>query len=159
MNSNTTSQIRLRAVNRGDLPLLYEFNLDPDANTLAGTIARSIESFNANWDKVLADSNVTARMIEIGEQVVGTISCFQRDGENCVGYWLDKRFWGQGIASHALELLLNEVHTRPLHAQVAIGNQASLRILQKAGFTIQRIEMCEEDERYLAGEVIYLVLQ
>jgi hypothetical protein len=51
-----------------------------------------------------------------------------------VTYWLDWSYWGQGIASRALVLLLGEVPVRPLRARVASDNVGSLRVLHKAGF-------------------------
>jgi RimJ/RimL family protein N-acetyltransferase len=57
-----------------------------------------------------------------------------------VSYWLGREFWGRGIASAALALLLAEVKTRPLHAHVVRHNVASIRVLQKCGFVISGAE-------------------
>ena len=43
---------------------------------------------------------------------------------------------GRGIASRALELLLDLVPARPLYARAASDNAASLRVLEKAGFQV-----------------------
>ena len=159
MDAIAISHVRLRDIEPDDLPRMYEFNLDPDANRLAGTIPRSIDAFKANWENALADSNVVAKAISVGDVLAGYISCFKRDGIHSVGYWVGKNFWGQGIASRALELLLNEVRIRPLHAQVATSNRASLRVLQKHGFVIQRVQLEPADDRYLECEVAFLVLE
>ena len=47
-----------------------------------------------------------------------------------------REYWGQGIASAALRQFLALIATRPLTAHVAKHNLASLRVLQKCGFTI-----------------------
>lgn len=99
--------VRLRNVERGDLPRMYEMQLDPESNRLAGTIPRSAEAFEAHWAKVLRDPSLTAKVILLDEEVVGTVSCFPNEGQTHVGYWVSRDHWGKGIASRALELLLH----------------------------------------------------
>ncbi len=159
MNPIVTNHVRLRDIVLDDLPRMYEFNLDPEANRLAGTIPRSAHAFNAHWESALADPIVVSRAIAVGDVLAGYISCFQRDGIHSVGYWVRREFWGQGVASRALELLLNEVTIRPLHAQAATSNRASLRVLQKHGFVVQCVQVEPADDRYLECEVAFLVLE
>lgn len=90
--------------------------------------------------------------------LVGSISCFQRDGLNYVGYWIDCGYWGRGIAGRALALLLEEVTIRPLHARVATNNGASLRVLERCGFTIRERRFSPETDRFLACEEAILTL-
>ena len=153
------SYVRLRDIRPDDLPRIYEFQLDPDANCLAATISRSADAFDAHWRNVLADPDVIVKAILLGDVLAGHISCFQQDGFHSVGYWLSKEFWGQGIASRALELLLADVPIRPLHARVATSNRASLRVLQKCGFVIQHIQVSPADPRFLECEEAFLVLE
>jgi RimJ/RimL family protein N-acetyltransferase len=138
---------------------MYQFNRDPAANRLAATIPRSAAEFAAHWDKVLADRNIVAKAISVDDQLAGYISCFQHDGCHFVGYWIGQEFWGQGIASRALELLLNQVTIRPLYAQAATGNQASLRVLQKCGFVVRSVQVAPADGRNLECEEALLVLE
>ena len=133
--------------------------LDPESNRLAVTIPRSAESFDALWENAFRDERVTARVILQDGVMVGNISCFQFNGLDSVGYWIDRNFWGRGIASRALELLLCEVTRRPLHAQVATSNVASLRILQKCGFEIVRVQNSPATDRYPACEEAQLILR
>ncbi len=51
-----------------------------------------------------------------------------------VTYGIDRSSWGQGSATAALRLLLEEVKTRPLHASAAFDNAGSMRVLEKCGF-------------------------
>ncbi len=53
-----------------------------------------------------------------------------------MGYWIGREFWGQGIASRALDLFLQEETRRPLYAHVAVHNLASRRVLEKCGFSM-----------------------
>ena len=81
------------------------------------------------------------------------------DGEDHVGYWIDRAYWGKGIASRALHLLLREVAKRPLVATVATSNGASLRVLQKCGFVVERVRLSPATDRYPECEEAVLVLR
>ena len=67
--------------------------------------------------------------------------------------------FGKGIASTALQLLLNEIQSRPLSAHVASSNRASLRVLQKSGFVVERAYLSPATDRYLECEETLLVLR
>ena len=127
---STVDRVRLRGLERDDLPHMYDLQLDPDSNRMAGTIPRPSAAFDAHWAKCLDDQKNTNRAILFDEVFVGYISCFPMDGQDHIGYWIDRASWGKGIASRALQLLLQEVTSRPLIATVATTNAASLRVLQ-----------------------------
>lgn len=151
-------RIRLRPAEVADLPRIYTLQLDPESNRMAATVPRSAEAFDAHWAKVLADPQVAARVILVDEQVVGVVSCFPRDGQDHVGYWIDRAYWGRGIASRALHLLLQEVGTRLLVATAATSNGASLRVLEKCGFVVETVRQSPaSDRRYLECEEAVLV--
>ncbi len=150
--------VSLRNVARDDLPRMYQMQLDPESNRLAVTNPRSAEAFDAHWAEIQRDPNVNAKAILLGEEMVGYISCFIHEGQANVGYWIGREHWGRGVASRALELLLLEVAARPLYAHVATGNAASLRILQKCGFVIERVQMSPASDRYPECEEAALVL-
>lgn len=159
MESTDISHVRLREIERVDVPRMYEFNLDPVANRLAMTIPRSADAFEAFWIRVLADPTIIAKAISVADVLAGYISCFKLDGVDAVGYWIGQEFWGKGIATSALELLLKEVPVRPLHARVATTNRASLRVLQKCGFVVRSIQVSPADDRFLECEEALLVLE
>jgi RimJ/RimL family protein N-acetyltransferase len=79
--------------------------------------------------------------ITVDGRLVGSIASFVIEGDNEVTYWIDRAFWGQGIASRALALLLESVPVRPLFARAATDNVGSLKVLQKAGFAITGTEI------------------
>jgi RimJ/RimL family protein N-acetyltransferase len=103
---------------------MYDMQLDPEANRMAVTLPRTGEAFDSHWAKALADPGNTTRAVLVGEAMVGYISCFPMDGQDHVGYWIDRAYWGMGIASRSLHLLLREVVKRPLVASAATSNTA-----------------------------------
>ena len=155
----TDESIRLRPVQPGDLPRMYDLQLDPESNRMAVTIPRTREAFDSHWAKVLGDPGNTTWVILVGEELVGTISCFPMDGQDHVGYWIDRAYWGMGIASQALHLLLREVAKRPLVAAAATSNGASLRVLQKCGFVVERVRLSPASDRFPECEEAILVLR
>lgn len=155
----TDDGVWLRPVQPGDLPRMYAMQLDPEANRMAVTIPRTGEAFDSHWAKALADPGNTTRAVLVGEAMVGYISCFPMDDQDHVGYWIDRAYWGMGIASRALHQLLREVTKRPLVASAATSNGASLRVLQKCGFVIEQVRLSPASERYPECEEAVLVLR
>jgi RimJ/RimL family protein N-acetyltransferase len=138
---------------------MYDMQLEPESNRMAVTIPRTREEFDAHWAKALDDPGITAKAVLVGEALVGYISYFPRDGQDHVGYWIDRTYWGMGIASRALQLLLQEVTKRPLVATAATSNGASLRVLQKCGFIIEQVRVSPARERYPECEEAVFVLR
>jgi len=131
--------ITLREVVPSDLPIFYEQQRDPEANRMAAFVSRDPddrEACLAHWDKILADETVVARTILYGGQVAGHVAKFERDGRPEVTYWIDRQFWNKGIATGALARFLHTVTVRPIYGAAAADNVASLRVLQKCGFTV-----------------------
>jgi RimJ/RimL family protein N-acetyltransferase len=151
--------VRLRPVQPGDLPQIYDMQFDPESNRMAVTFPRAREEFDLHWAKALDDPEITAKAVIVAGALVGYISCFPIDGRNHVGYWIDRAYWGLGIASRALQLLLGEVTKRPLFASAATSNRASLRVLQKYGFVVELVRLSPESERYPECEEAVLVLK
>lgn len=152
-------RVQIRPVEPGDLPRMFELQLDPDSNRMAVTNPRTREAFDTHWAAALADPQVTARAVTVDVTLVGYVSCFPAEGGNHVGYWIDRAYWGQGVASRSLRLLLGEVTKRPLVAVAATSNEASIRVLQKCGFVIEAVRHSPATDRYPACEETVLVLR
>jgi len=155
----TADAVRLRPIEPGDLPRIFDRQLDPESNRMAMVIARTREAFDAHWAKILTDPRNTTRAIVVGDELVGYISCFPMDGDEHVGYWIDRAHWGRGIASSALHLLLQDVTHRPLVAAAATSNVGSLRVLQKCGFVVEKVRVSPASERFPECEEAVLVLR
>jgi|SRR3954454_2677222 RimJ/RimL family protein N-acetyltransferase len=127
--------VRLRQVLPEDLPVHFEQQRDPASVALAAVPGRDRAAFDAHWAGLLADDTVLLRSIVADDLLVGSALSFVRDGVREVGYWIGREHWDRGIASRALPLLLAELDERPLHATVAAHNPASVRVLEKSGFS------------------------
>ncbi|HLW35662.1 MAG TPA: GNAT family N-acetyltransferase [Chthoniobacterales bacterium] len=131
--------ITIRNVEPSDISIFFEQQLDPEANRMAAFVRKDRQQravFDAHWNKILNSSQNITKTIVAGEQVAGHIACFP-DGTNMeVTYWLGREFWGKGLATKALNRMLDLVVDRPIFARTAIDNIGSIRVLQKCGFKI-----------------------
>lgn len=128
-------EVRLRAVTEDDLPIIFEHQRDPVAYRMAAFPPRERDAFMTHWRSILRDASVVVRTIELDGDVAGNVVLFGFEGRREVGYWIGREFWGLGVATRALSAFLQEVEERPIYAGVAETNVASVRVLQKCGFT------------------------
>jgi RimJ/RimL family protein N-acetyltransferase len=130
----------LRNVVDDDLPIFFEYQLDPEANYMAAFTAKdptNQEAFMAHWGRILTDETTINQTILFNGQVAGSVSSYEEEGKPEVTYWLGKEYWGKGIATSALkEFLAQKNQIRPIYARVAKDNIGSRRVLEKCGFKI-----------------------
>jgi RimJ/RimL family protein N-acetyltransferase len=149
-------EVLLRDVEADDLPFFFEHQRDPVSVALVVFRSRERAEFDEHWAKILADDTSLKKTIVADGQIAGHIASFERDGEREVGYWIDRALWGRGIASEALSAFLSLEQRRPLYAGVAPHNLASIRVLQKCGFTLCKSATDQEPEP--AGETHILLM-
>ncbi len=130
--------VSLRRVEDGDLEAFFEHQADPLAVEMAAFPARDREQFAAHWTRLRANDAVVTRTVVADGEVAGNIGSWDDDGQQFLGYWIGREWWGRGVATRALALLLDEVHVRPLHAHVVAHNAGSIRVLEKCGFRRDR---------------------
>lgn len=125
----------LRDVVDTDLPVFFEHQRDPIAARMAAFHSREHEAFMAHWRlRVLGDAANKAKTVVVDGRVAGNVVSWDQAGRRLIGYWIGREHWGQGIATRAVAEFLQHETTRPVHAWVAEGNVASLRVLEKCGF-------------------------
>ncbi|WP_433421138.1 GNAT family N-acetyltransferase [Microtetraspora malaysiensis] len=137
------SDVALRDVEDGDLDALFHQMRDPQSVQMAAFTSKDPDdrqAFDAHMSKLRTSPDVILRAVTRDGQLIGSISSFVIEGATEVTYWIDRAAWGQGVASQALAQLLELVPVRPLYARAASDNLGSLRVLQKAGFTITGTE-------------------
>ncbi|MCP1301259.1 GNAT family N-acetyltransferase [Chryseobacterium sp. S0630] len=129
--------IKLRPTVVDDLETLFQFQLDDEANHLAAFTSKDSankKAYIAKFTKLLADPTINNQTIIAGTVIVGSIAKFIMEGDAEITYWIDKNFWGKGIATNALKDFLVLETTRPLFGRVAFDNLGSQKVLKKCGF-------------------------
>lgn len=132
-----TNNITLTKTEKDDLYLLFEFQLDPEACFLAAFTPNNRNDKKAyieKYTKHLNDPTINMQTIRINQEIVGSVAKFVMEEEAEITYWVDRRFWGQGIATNALKHFLKIEQTRPMYARVAFDNYGSQKVLEKCGF-------------------------
>jgi ribosomal-protein-alanine N-acetyltransferase len=80
-------------------------------------------------------------------QVVGSIGCKPKDDVARktieIGYFVGEHYWGKGVATEAVRLLVDFIGTRldvvRICAHVFAQNKPSMKVLQKNGFYLEAI--------------------
>jgi ribosomal-protein-alanine N-acetyltransferase len=133
----TKPEITLKKTEIADLELLFQFQLDEQACFMAGFMAKDHADKNAyiaKYTRFLSDPTINMRTILLEENIVGSVAKYVMEGDAEITYWIDKKYWGQGIATHALNEFLKIENTRPILGRAAFDNVGSQRVLEKCGF-------------------------
>ena len=107
----------------------------------------------------MASNTTTNFAIEVKGKAVGGIGILLKDDiykKNVeIGYWLGEEYWGQGIISSAITEIVDYTFRNfdvfRIYAGVFEYNLASMRVLEKAGFhkeTIQIKSLLKEGELF-----------
>jgi len=132
-----TPVIRLRPTEISDLDYLFEFQLDKEGGYLAAFMPKDHadkEAYLRKHTKFLSDPTINNQTIMVGDRIVGSIAKFVIEDDAEITYWIDRKFWGQGIATKALKDFLAIETTRPLFGRTAFDNFGSQKVLEKCGF-------------------------
>lgn len=135
--STPIPDIVLRPTEVADLETLFLIQLDPEGGYLAAFTPNDPADRTAYFNKftkLLEDPAVNNQTIILDGVIVGSIAKFLMDGRAEITYWIDRRYWGKGIASSALESFLSIEKARPIFARVAFDNIGSQKVLEKCGF-------------------------
>lgn len=135
--TNDKLNIRLRPTEVRDLDILFQFQLDQEARYLAAFTSEETtnrEAYLTKYTKLLNDPTVNNQTIVAGDDIVGSIAKFVIEGDTEITYWVDRNFWGQGIATVALTDFLALETIRPIFGRVAYDNISSQKVLENCGF-------------------------
>ena len=149
-NSLTGINIRLRALEPGDVDLLYAWENDTAIWNVSNTIAPfsrfQLEEYVLNAQNDIFAARQLRLMIdsvEPGEQekTVGTIDLFDFDPFNCragVGILIREPFREKGYALEAMNIFIRyafgTLHLHQLYCNISPGNVSSLNLFKKLGF-------------------------
>lgn len=133
----TERNIQLIKTEKDDLNTFFQFQLDEEANYLAAFTAKDPHDKTAyieKYSKHLAEPTNHTRTIMVDGVIAGSIAKFVMENDAEITYWIDKKFWGQGIATTALRDFLKIETIRPIYGRVAFDNYGSQKVLEKCGF-------------------------
>lgn len=115
------------------------------------------------WLARAVDESERAWAIEIDGAAVGGVSLHpgvdvhRHSAE--LGYWLGRRYWGRGIMTRVIDAFagpaMQAFRLHRLYATVYANNPASMRVLEKAGFTREGTQKSAVMKR---GELLDLVV-
>lgn len=129
--------IQFTITEKEDLDCFFQFQLDTEASYLAAFTPKDPTDKAAYIDKYtkfLTDPTITMLTIKVDGIIAGSVSKFLIEEEAEVTYWIDKKYWGHGIATAALQEILRIEQGRPIYGRTAFDNYASQKVLEKCGF-------------------------
>lgn len=130
-------KVELRKTRSSDLDILFDYQADDEAGYMAAFVRNSWKdkaAYIEKWEKFLVDDSINSWTILNNGTIAGSVGTWIMDGEIQITYGIGREFWGQGLATKALELFLKDMHTRPLYGSAASDNIRSIKILERAGF-------------------------
>lgn len=135
--------VSLREVRDDDLEALFELESDVAGSDMIAFLPREPgdrAAFDAHWARIRTDPETLIWIIEDDGRFAGYALSFLMEGERQIGYWIVQQLWGRGIATAAVDRMLDLIPERPLWASTVDDNLGSQRVLQKAGFVFQHVE-------------------
>ncbi|WP_345059211.1 GNAT family N-acetyltransferase [Hymenobacter glaciei] len=130
-------QVKLRKTEKADLEFFFRFQLDEEANYLAAFTPKDQPdeaAYVEKFTRFLNDPTIHMQTILADGTIAGSMAKFEMNGDAEITYWIDRNFWGKGIATTALSQFLEIEGARPLFGKVAFDNSGSQKVLEKCGF-------------------------
>ncbi len=96
--------------------------------------------------------NMWATVLKAENKYIGRCGIYQNQdesgnpviGEAALGLYLSSGYWGRGLATEAAHALIdigfNEINLNRIVSMVQIGNDASVSVMEKLGFKLDRTE-------------------
>lgn len=124
----------------------------------------SVADAEAFITSVLGRPLMTSYAIEVEGEAAGSIGFrLQPDVERIgaeVGYWLGRKYWGRGIMSEVLPAMtqraIGAFRLTRVFALPFAGNQASCRVLEKAGYLLEgRLRRSAMKDGEIVDQLLY----
>ena len=135
-DANDISRLMTYNISKSLWEVPYPYSLE-HARRFINSSHRDFESLKAVNFAILYKNNP-----ECDSSLVGIISLKNIDLDNKksnLGYWIGELYWGNGIASESVALVINHAFSvlglEEVYAYVYSENKASMRVLEKNGMT------------------------
>lgn len=142
MSQRSKPDVHLRLYSLEDAGALAVLLNDPDVTAMTASIPypyalSDAEAFLSSVRN--EEGRRVSRAIVVDDALVGGIGLGPRpSGDEEIGYWVGKPFWGQGIATHAVGAFLAVLDELGIggriEARTVASNRPSQRVLEKNGF-------------------------
>jgi [ribosomal protein S5]-alanine N-acetyltransferase len=164
----TGSQFKLRPFREGDEPALVRHADNRNVWRNLADLFPHPYTFEAAeaWVRLNIDTPIDhlSLAIAVDDEVVGAIGLTAKDDVHRktaeIGYWLSEAYWGRGIASEAVGLIVEygfqALDLARIEAAVFPWNPASARVLEKNGFAFEaRLKHRVFKDGELVDELMY----
>ncbi len=141
-------RLQLRPFVHTDAPLIVEYLNDPLVTQyLSSRLPSPYTLTDAfEWIETGCHDQQISRAIEVDGKFCGSVGAYLNvDGKSDtveIGYWLGKRYWGQGIAIQVVEqftlTLFNRHNIKRIINPVSAANIASIRVMEKSGYQLEK---------------------
>ncbi len=143
--------IRLRAIDRSDIPLFLKWFNDPEVTRGLSTIFPMSEASEDKWFENMLKRPVETQPLGIEIQIdgewklIGNLGFFDFDKfahSAEIGIVIgEKQYWGQGYGTKALELALQHgfgsMNLNRITLMVYALNERAIRVYNKVGFVLE----------------------
>ena len=154
-----TKRLILRPVTMADAMAMFAYTSDVENTKWDFPANQSIEETEKVIKNIYLKTPLGRYGIVLKEtsEFIGTIDLMNwSDGKEAeIGYIINKKFWGHGLATEAsakiLELCFKVLEFEKVHAFCALENPASARVLTKIGMT--ELERLPNDKKCPGGWV------
>jgi len=153
----TTERLLFRQHNMADLDAFCAMELDPEVRRYVGGKPRTREEaerrfINGPLQPVNDRMAVWATILKSKNKYIGRCGVYPHykpDGEiikdeGTLGFYIAHEYWGNGFATEAgrafIQFGFNELKLKRIAASVQVGNDASVHVIEKLGFTLAETE-------------------
>lgn len=166
-------KINLRPLRSSDIPSLVKHAGDREISRYTfiphpyrKEHAEQFIKMSRLWERKGIAQHFGIELKQSGE-IIGAVGLFDLDKRNQkteIGYWLGMEYWGKGVASEAVSLVVQYCfRTLKLHrvyAHVFVGNVASERLLLRLGFQWEGLERdCRRRRGRWMDSILYAILK
>jgi ribosomal-protein-alanine N-acetyltransferase len=151
-----TERLLFRDHTPEDLDVFCALEADPEVRRFVGGRPRTREEAEHRFrDQFLRSTpdrlRLWATVFKPEGRYIGYCGVYPHFGEagpipeeGALGFTLARAYWGRGLATEAacafVDFGFNEIHLRRIVATIEAGNSASVRVIEKLGFRLWRLE-------------------
>jgi len=128
------------ALQESDIADMYQqVQRSCDTLTELGWLAQADwELFYRHYYTIITHKKLDIFAIRVDGEYAGSVESKDCADHYQIGYWLGVDYRGRGIATEAIQSVLNQLDGRTVMADTLIENKASCRVLERLGFKLER---------------------